>query len=50
MIPPKGIFYILRYCLISSFFGITCIVAMISVLGVFILIINTLSDINIFLS
>ena len=48
MIPTKGTFYTLSYYLISSFFGITCIVEMISTLAVLILIINILSGITIF--
>jgi len=48
MIPTKGTFYTLSYCLISSFFGITCIVRMIPALAILILIINILSGITIF--
>ncbi len=34
MIPTKGTFYTLNYCLINSFFGITCIVRMIPALAI----------------
>ena len=48
MILTKGAFYNLSYCLINSFFGITCTVRMIPALAILILIINILSGIKIF--
>ena len=48
MIPTKGTFYTLNYCLINNFFDITCIVGVISTLAILILIINILSGIKIF--
>ena len=49
MIPTKGTFYNLSYCLINSFFDINYIVGMISALAILILIINDLSDNKLFL-
>jgi len=48
IIPTKGTFYTLSYCLINSFFGITCIVRMIPALSILMLIINILSGIKVF--
>ena len=48
MIPTKGTFYNLSYCLINSFFGITCTVRMIPALAILMLIIKNLSDTKVF--
>jgi hypothetical protein len=48
MMPTKGTFYNLSYCLINSFSGITCTVRMIPALAILILIIKNLSGIKVF--